>query len=207
MSDLLTQINDQMSAVVDGARRCLVQVHNGRRGAGAGTILHADGLIITNAHVVKRQSPKVTWSPMVTLDDGRTLAARLLTYDEELDLAAVAVDARDLPTMELGRRGQLRPGQWVVALGHPWGVTGATTAGMIIDVGRPLEGLSYQGDLIQVGLQLRPGHSGGPMVDGRGRLVGINTMIAGPEVGLAVPIHSVKRFLKQNLGSVASVVV
>jgi S1-C subfamily serine protease len=95
----------------------------------------------------------------------------------------------------------------VVALGHPWGVTGATTAGMVIDVGRPAEGLPYRGELIQVGLHLRPGHSGGPMVDGAGRLVGINTMISGPEVGLAVPIHSVKRFLKQRLGSAASVVV
>jgi serine protease Do len=201
MSELLAQINDQMAAVVDQARRCLVQVHNGRHGAGAGTILHADGLVITNAHVVKRRSPKLT------LADGRTLPARLLTYDEGLDLAAVAVEARDLPTIELGRRGELRPGQWVVALGHPWGVTGATTAGMVIDVGPPLEELPYRGDLIQVGLHLRPGHSGGPMVDGAGRLVGINTMIAGPEVGLAVPIHSVKRFLKQNLGSGASVVV
>jgi S1-C subfamily serine protease len=201
MPDLVGQINEQMSAVVEGARRCLVQVHNGRRGAGAGTILHADGLVITNAHVVKRQSPKVT------LADGRTLSGQLLTYDEELDLAAVAVDARDLPTIELGRRGQLRPGQWVVALGHPWGVTGATTAGMVIDVGRPAEGLPYRGELIQVGLHLRPGHSGGPMVDGAGWLVGINTMISGPEVGLAVPIHSVKRFLKQRLGSAASVVV
>jgi S1-C subfamily serine protease len=201
MADLLAQINDQMAAVVEEARRCLVQVHNGRRGNGAGTILHADGLIITNAHVVKRQSPKVT------LADGRTLPAQLLTYDEDLDLAAVAVEARDLPTIELGRRGELRPGQWVVALGHPWGVTGATTAGMVIDVGRPVDGLPYRGELIQVGLTLRPGHSGGPMVDGSGHLVGINTMISGPEVGLAVPIHSVKRFLKQNLGSGASVVV
>ncbi|UCG24093.1 MAG: trypsin-like peptidase domain-containing protein [Chloroflexota bacterium] len=201
MPDLVSQINEQMSAVVDEARRCLVQVHNGRRGAGAGTILHADGLVITNAHVVRRQSPKIT------LADGRTLPGRLLTYDEELDLAAVAVDAQDLPTIELGRRGQLRPGQWVVALGHPWGITGATTAGMVIDVGRPVEELPYRGELIQVGLHLRPGHSGGPMVDGSGRLVGINAMISGPEVGLAVPIHGVKRFLKQNLGSAASVVI
>ena len=200
MADLLAQINDQMAAVVEDARRCLVQVHNGRHGAGAGTILHADGLIVTNAHVVKRQSPKVT------LMDGRTLPARLLTYDEDLDLAAVAVEARELPTIELGRRGQLRPGQWVVALGHPWGVTGASTAGMVIDVGRPLDGLPYRGELIQVGLSLRPGHSGGPMVDGSGRLVGINTMISGPEVGLAVPIHSVKRFLKQHLGTAAVVI-
>jgi S1-C subfamily serine protease len=78
---------------------------------------------------------------------------------------------------------------------------------MVIAVGPPNEGLRYEGDLIQVGLHLRPGHSGGPMVDGEGRLVGINTMIAGPDVGLAVPIQSVKRFLKKALGSGGAVFV
>jgi S1-C subfamily serine protease len=72
---------------------------------------------------------------------------------------------------------------------------------MVISVGRPVEGIRFKGDLIQAGLHLRPGHSGGPMVDGDGRLVGINTMIAGPDVGLAVPVKAVKRFLKQALGS------
>ena len=194
MSELLQDLDDQMSAVVAGARRCLVQVHNGHHGNGAGTILHSDGLIVSNAHVVQRRSPKVT------LWDGRTLAGRLLAYDERCDLAALSVDASDLPTMELANGRDLRPGQWVVALGHPWGVTGATTAGMVIAVGQPIEGLSYPGNLIQVGLHLRPGHSGGPMVDGAGRLVGINTMIAGPDVGLAVPIQTVKGFLKKALG-------
>jgi serine protease Do len=195
MSKLLNALNSQMSIVVDEARKCLVQVHNGRRGNGAGTILHADGLIVTNAHVVQRRSPKVT------LWDGWTLPGRLLAYDEKRDLAAVSVDASGLPTMELGNGNELWPGQWVVALGHPWGVTGATTAGMVIGVGRPVEGLPFDGDLIQVGLHLRPGHSGGPMVDSNGRLVGINTMIAGPDVGMAVPIQTVKRFLKRALGS------
>ena len=195
MNDLLNTLNSQMSAVVDEARRSLVQVHNGRRGNGAGTILHQDGLIVTNAHVVQGRSPKVT------LWDGRTLPGRLLAYDERRDLAAVSFDANDLPTIELGNGRELRPGQWVMALGHPWGVTGATTAGMVIGVGRPVENLPFDGDLIQVGLHLRPGHSGGPMVDSDGRLVGINIMIAGPDVGLAIPIQTVKLFLKKALGS------
>ena len=201
MSELLSNLDNQMSAVVDRARPSLVQVHNGRRGKGAGTILHTDGLIITNAHVVQCKSPKVT------LWDGRKLPGRLLAYDEKYDLAAVSVEATGLPTIPLGNGRELRPGQWVVALGHPWGVTGATTAGMIIGVGRPVEGLPFDGDLIQVGLHLRPGHSGGPMVDSDGRLVGINTMIAGPDVGLAVPIQTVKRFLKQTIGSEAKAVI
>ena len=201
MSNILEALNNELSTVVDRARRSLVQVHNGRRGNGAGTILHADGLIVTNAHVVQRRSPKIT------LWDGRTLRGSLLAFNEQMDLAAVAVEGNDLPTIELGNGRELRPGQWVVALGHPWGVTGATSAGMVISVGRPLEGLRYEGDLIQAGLQLRPGHSGGPMVNSKGLLVGINTMIAGPGVGLAVPIGAVKRFLKQSLISGATAVV
>jgi serine protease Do len=107
------------------------------------------------------------------------------------------VEANDLPALPLHNGAPLRTGQWVMALGHPWGVTGATTAGMIIAVGRPVEQLPFPGDLIQVGLHLRPGHSGGPMLDSQGHLVGINTMIAGPEVGLAIPANTVKKFLKK----------
>ena len=198
MSVLLDQLNNEMSQAVEKARRSLVQVGNGRRGHGAGTILHSDGLIVTNAHVVGRQSPKIT------LSDGRSYPGRVLAIDEKRDLAAVSVNADNLPTIELGNGRQLQAGSWVVALGHPWGITGATTAGMVIAVGRPPEGHRYGGDLIQVGLHLRPGHSGGPMIDSAGRLVGINTMIAGPDVGLAVPIHIVKHFLKSVFSSVAS---
>jgi serine protease Do len=192
---LLQQLNLEMSAVVENVRCSLVQITNGRRGAGAGTIWHADGLIVTNAHVVGRRSLRVT------LPDGRTLPVRLLARDASRDLAALAVDATGLPTSELGQSKQLQPGQWVLALGHPWGVAGAVTAGVVIGVGPPPEMPLPQRELIQVGLRLRPGHSGGPLVDVHGRLVGINTMMAGPEVGLAVPVHVVKTFLRQALGS------
>jgi S1-C subfamily serine protease len=197
MSLILQQLNDELAAVVEKVRHSLVQVQNGRSGAGAGTLLHADGLIVTNAHVVQRRQPQVV------LWDGRTLPAQLLAYDETADLAALSIEAHDLPTLEIARAADVRPGQWVVALGHPWGVAGAVTAGMVIGLGRPPEMPRYPGDLLQVDLHLRPGHSGGPMVDSFGRLVGINTMIAGPNVGLAVPTHTVKRFLKQALGSPA----
>ena len=195
MSDLLHQLNLEMSAVVENVRRSLVQITNGQRGTGAGTIWHADGLIVTNAHVVGRRSLRAT------LPDERTLPVRLLARDASCDLAALAVDATGLPTSELGQSKQLQPGQWVLALGHPWGVAGAVTAGVVIGVGPPPEMPLPQRELIQVGLHLRPGHSGGPLVDVHGRLVGINTMMAGPEVGLAVPVHAVKTFLRQTLGS------
>jgi S1-C subfamily serine protease len=199
--NLLNTLNTELAAIVGRARHSLVQLHNGRRSSGAGTILHEDGLIITNAHVVRRHSPRVT------LWDGRELQGQLLAYDERYDLAAVSVEETGLPTIELGNGQDLRPGQWVVALGHPWGVTGAASAGMVIAVGEPMEGPQLHGGLIQVGLHLRPGHSGGPMLDGDGRLVGINTMISGPDVGLAIPIHTVKRFLKEHLGTGNSAVL
>ena len=201
MPTLLQQLNTEMAHVVGDVRRALVEVRGGERGAGSGTIWHSDGLILTNAHVVRR-------SPLtVTLADGRTLPARLLAHDARHDLAALAVDSTGLPTVELGNSRDLQPGQWVIALGHPWGVRGAVTAGVVIGVGRewpdtPRAPLG--GELIAVDLPLRPGNSGGPLVDVRGRLVGINTMITGPTVGLAVPVHAAKAFLHQALAAQSS---
>jgi serine protease Do len=198
MVNLWQELNEEMSAIVETVRRSLVQISNGRGGAGAGTIWQADGLIVTNAHVVADRSHL-----KVTLPDGRTLSARLLAADSARDVAALAIGASGLPTITLGDSRQLQPGQWLLALGHPWGVSGAVTAGIVIDTGVPLE-LLNRGEFIQVGLPLRPGHSGGPLVDVQGRLVGINTMITGPSVGLAVPIHVVKTFLHQAVSSTRS---
>lgn len=199
MSSLLQQLNGDLFAIVEKVRRSLVQINNGHNGKGAGTIWHADGLIITNAHVVRREA--IT----VTLPDGRTLPARLLASDPERDLAALSIGAAGLPTIELGDSRLLQPGQWVLAMGHPWGVAGAVSAGHVITVGLPPEIPRISYEFIQAGLLLRPGHSGGPMVDVQGRLVGINTMITGPKVGLAVPVHIVKDFLRQTLGSPSNV--
>jgi serine protease Do len=196
MSNLWQQLNGDMSTIVENVRRSLVQISNGR-GAGAGTIWHGDGLIVTNAHVIAGRH-----NLNVTLPDGRTLPARVLAADPHHDLAALSVDANNLPAIALGDSKHLRPGQWVLALGHPWGVPGAATGGIVIDVGMPPEMPGNRGgEFVQVGLHLRPGHSGGPLVDVQGRLVGINTMITGPEVGLAIPVHTVKTFLHNTLGS------
>lgn len=151
--------------------------------------------VVTNAHVIAGHN-----ALKITLPDGRTLPARVLAADSNRDLAALAVEANNLPTITPGESQKLQPGQWVLAVGHPWGVLGAATAGIVINMGTPPEMPVHRGEFIQVGLHLRPGHSGGPLVDVQGRLVGINTMITGPEVGLAVPVHAVKQFLRQALG-------
>lgn len=207
MSIDLHQLDEEMAAVVERVRQSLVHISNGREGHGAGTIWHADGLVVTNAHVVQNREPKVT------LPDGRTLPARILARDTGLDLAALRVDASGLPTVDLGESTRLRPGELVMAIGHPWGVEGAVTTGVVIGAGgewpelpRPGGRQVAQGpagserEWVVASLHVRPGHSGGPMVDVHGRLVGINTIMAGPGVGVAVPVHVVKRFLQQALG-------
>lgn len=194
MSNLWQQLNVNMSTIVEDVRRSLVQINNGWGGAGAGTIWHSDGLIITNHHVIAGHGRL-----KVALPGGRTLPARVLASDQNHDLAAISIEANNLPKIALGDSRQIQPGQWVLAIGHPWGVPGAVTAGIVIDTSVPPEAPAQRSEFIQVGLHLRPGHSGGPLVDVQGRLVGINTMITGPSVGLAVPIHIVKRFLQEWL--------
>jgi len=195
MRTILEQLNDEMADLVEKVKPSLVQVRNDRYGAGAGTIWHPQGLIITNAHVVEHGSPQVV------VPDGPTLPAKVMAVDKSRDLAALTVDAVGLPTIDLGDSRNLRPGQWVMAIGHPWGVRGAATAGVIIGTGleqprSPLETREW----IAVSLPLRPGNSGGPLIDVYGRLLGINTMMTGPDVGMSVPVHVVKRFLKETLG-------
>ena len=200
---ILRRVNDRLAEVVSNGRQSLVHVHaDGRRGGhGAGTLWHADGLVVTNAHVAHSRRMKVT------LPDGETYPARLLATDKGRDLAALAIESDqddlvlELPVIEPGDSRSLQAGDWVIALGHPWGVPGAASAGIVIGVGQSPEMAREPGDFVQVSLRLRPGHSGGPLLDASGRLVGINVMMAGPEVGLAVPVYAVKKFLHQALGS------
>ena len=140
------------------------------------------------------------------MPDGTPLPARLLARDEGRDVAALLVQGKELTPIELGTSRDLQTGQWVLAVGYPWGVAGAATAGIVIGTGEDLPGTpSPAREWIAVSLGLRPGHSGGPLVDVQGRLVGVNTMMAGPEVGMAVPVHVVKEFLRRELGSTAPV--
>ena len=196
MSLLTNRLDSDLADVAQKARGSLVQIHNGARGAGAGTIWHPQGLIVTNAHVVGHGDLRVT------LPDGRSLPARLLASDAVHDIAAITVDASGLPAVELGESRRLRPGNIVLAIGHPWGVFGATTAGTVVGVGLDLPEVgSPPREWIAVSLNLRPGNSGGPLVDAEGRLVGINTMMTGPHAGMAVPVHVAKEFLKEAVAS------
>jgi serine protease Do len=190
-NNAMKEVNDASALLIEKVRPTLVQVTSGRRGAGAGIVWSSDGLIITNAHVIRRSKPQVIFS------DGKTLPAEVLGLDRENDLAALRVEAKDLPAVEAGNSRELGSGQMVMALGHPWGIIGAVTSGMVVSSGRNLAGMpGGERELIAVSLHLRPGFSGGPLIDDQGRVVGVNVMMAGPEVGLAIPSHIVEEFLK-----------
>jgi len=197
MASYWQQFNDGLAEASTEAGKSLVQVSNGRRGAGAGIIWDAGGLIITNAHVVRRSSPKVI------LQDGREFPARLLGYDKHKDLAALAIDASDLPAVTPGDSRSLRSGEVVIALGYPWGIIASATAGIVVTSGSGLPDMpGGRRELISLSLSLRPGYSGGPLLDSAGRVVGINVMMAGPEVGLAIPVHVVETFVAELMKEV-----
>lgn len=201
MSSLLQQLNFQLSDVVAEVRRSVVQVLNGRGGAGAGTIWHADGLILTNAHVVRGSGGMR--GLQVALQDGRVLNAQVIARDDERDLAALAIEANGLPTIQVGSARKLQAGQWVFAVGHPWGVANAATGGVVISTGRSISELP-KAEWVVVDLKLRPGNSGGPLVDVAGRMVGVNTIMTGILGGAAVSVESTKDFLKRNIGDGAA---
>lgn len=194
---VLQSLNNELAGVVEKIRPNLVQIQNKGRNqsGGAGIIWDTDGLIITNAHVVA-PSIKRHRSPTIVLPDGTTSDCEVVAIDNAHDLAALKVSAPNLDAVSVGDSKSLVSGDWVTAIGHPWGVVGAVTSGMVITVGQSPE-IQYEGDLIQVGLHMRPGHSGGAMVNDQGALIGINCMIAGPDVGLAIPSATVKQFVKQ----------
>jgi serine protease Do len=175
-----------LGEVAETLRRSTVLLHAGRRGSGSGVIWTVDGLIVTNAHVA-RSSPA-----RVQLWDGREFEATVTARDLRRDLAALHVNASGLPAATSADSSQIRPGEFVVAVGNPLGFVGALTTGVVHAVG-PIRGFGAQ-SWVQAGVRLAPGNSGGPLADARGRVIGINTMVAG-RVGLAIPSNAVREFL------------
>ncbi|HXW57338.1 MAG TPA: trypsin-like peptidase domain-containing protein [Candidatus Cybelea sp.] len=173
--------------IAERLRRSTVRVTAGRRGHGSGVIVRPEGVIVTNAHVA-------AFRPIeVELWDGRHAQADLSMRDPIRDIALLRLPLADLPAAPLGDSGQLRVGELVIAVGNPLGFTGALTTGVVHAIGR-LPALGAM-KWIQADVQLAPGNSGGPLADARGRVVGINTMIA-EGVGLAVPSNTVSRLLR-----------
>src|SRR5437867_892809 len=163
-------------------------------GGGSGVVITPDGFTLTSAHVVARTEGK----GRASFVDGRELEFEVVSSDPLSDLAVLRVDGRDLVPAELGDAERLRVGQLVVAIGNPHGFTGSVTAGVVSALGRSLPTRSGANvrvvdNVIQTDAALNPGNSGGALADGRGRVVGINTAVAGVGLGLAVPINTATR--------------
>ncbi len=200
-ADELTQtpagLTDAFVEIAEQLRRSTVQVRgrrerkpsgqHGQQGGGSGVIWRADGLIITNAHVAR--GPQA----IIVLTDGRTLEATVTARDERRDLAALQVDATDFPAATIGDSDALRVGALVLAVGNPLGLTGALTTGVVHAMSSPDD--PQQHGWVRADVRLAPGNSGGPLADAQGRVIGINSMIAGG-LALAVPSNAVERFLR-----------
>jgi S1-C subfamily serine protease len=174
-----------------------LRVWNRRRssaGGGSGVVITPDGFILTSAHVVAGTGTRVRASFV----DGSDLQATVVGADPLSDLAILRAESARLDSAELGDAATLRVGQLVVAIGNPHGYAGSVTAGVISALGRSLPARAGGAsriidDVIQTDAALNPGNSGGALVDGSGRVVGINTAVAGVGLGLAVPVNATTR--------------
>lgn len=196
------EINEAAAESVAEVRRSLVQIVSEEGSIGAGTIWHPDGLVISNAHVVSGREERRNLA--VVLQDGTRYPAQVIAIDKERDLAALAIDGQELPTIAIGNSSALHAGQWLMASGHPWGVLDAITAGVVIGLGEKLPEVGDTKSWIALDMKMRPGHSGGPLFNEVGEIVGINTMIRGPEVSFAVPVDEVKQFIEDHIGDFLS---
>ncbi len=205
--ELLDAYSRAVINVVDTMGPAVVGISIGREtaedaylktGAGSGTIIAPDGYILTNDHVAS-QAEKLT----AILADGRRLAATLVGTDPGTDLALIRANAFGLPYATLGDSSQIRVGQLVIAIGNPFGFQSTVSTGVVSALGRALR--SRDGRLIENIVQhtapLNPGNSGGPLVDSRGRVVGVNTAIIAMAqgIGFSIPSNTAKWVVSQLL--------
>jgi S1-C subfamily serine protease len=194
-SRVVTGVAERLAPSV-GNLRVSRRVRGGRMldGGGSSVVVTPDGFMLTSAHVVARTDG----TGRASFVDGRELDFEVIGADALSDLAVLRAGARDLTAAELGDAEQLRVGQLVVAIGNPHGFAGSVTAGVVSALGRSLPtrsgaNMRVVDNVIQTDAALNPGNSGGALADGRGRVVGINTAVAGIGLGLAVPINAATR--------------
>ncbi len=199
-NDLPVILTEEFTTVCKSARNSLVVVQNGQRGAGSGVVWRPGGIVVTNYHVIQRGRPRIS------LLDGGEYSTRVIAKAKQFDLALLKIDLPEsqVPTLSVAPVADsknLRVGQIALAFGHPWGQVGSVSAGIITSLGRvPLRWRRGSIEVIRTDAGLAPGNSGGPLVDARGAVIGINTMIVGGDLGVAIPSHVVNEFVDQTLG-------
>ena len=206
----IARLNDHMNALAERLKPALVQVRvrraaepqtegeqpatpEERRTSGSGVMIRKDGYLVTNEHVVADAE-----TIQVKLADGRRFTGRLVGKDERVDLALVKIEATGLPVAALGDSNRLRVGEFVLALGQPFGLEQSVSFGIVSRKGAPLMVAAPGFDFIQTDATVNPGNSGGPLVNMAGEVIGINSMAArNGTIGFAIPINLVKGLLPQ----------
>jgi serine protease Do len=198
--DAYSRVVSHVAEVVAPSVANLRLMRRGRiAGGGSGVVITPDGFLLTSAHVVEGAA-----RVRASFTDGREAGLRVVGADPLSDLAVLRADDPAPPPAELGDAATLRVGQLVVAIGNPNGFAGSVTAGVVSALGRSLPTRSGRAmrvvdDVIQTDAALNPGNSGGALVDGRGRVIGINTAVAGVGLGLAVPVNATTRAIVGTL--------
>ncbi|MBD1850001.1 trypsin-like peptidase domain-containing protein [Leptolyngbya sp. FACHB-711] len=177
------EFDTQLTDVIQRLQQSTVQLQSGRGSMGSGVIWNADGLILTNAHVVRGRA-------IIALIGNRQLEARVIRKDESLDLAALVVNARNLPEATIAPSLNLRVGEMVIAVGNPAGLHNAVNLGIIHTVAPPQSASPW----IQADVRLAPGYSGGPLATLAGQVLGINSMIVDGRA-FAISTEAIDRFL------------
>jgi serine protease Do len=205
----LLRFNELLANLADGLKPALVHVRirrgtapakddgdspgEPRRSTGSGFVIEPTGMIVTNAHVVEQAE----WI-QVRLSDGRRFGGRIVGLDTRVDLALVKIDATDLPSLPLGDSNRLRVGEFVLALGHPFGLEQSVSFGIVSRKGAPLTVAAPGFDFIQTDAAINPGNSGGPLVNMAGQVIGVNSMAArNGSIGFAIPSNLVKLLVPQ----------
>ncbi len=191
---LIDAFSSSLGEIIEQAQASVVQVRREGHGAGTGVVWHKNGGIITNHHVIARAGTKFE----VELQDGRVLVASVVDSDPILDLAMLNVPADNLTALPAGDSSKLRVGELVFAIGHPWGQRGVVTAGIVSARSKvKIRNSNQQLEYIKSDVRLAPGNSGGPLLNAQGHVVGINAMIMGGDLSVAIPSNVVTTWAAQ----------
>jgi serine protease Do len=183
-----------LGEMIDRAQASVVQVRRGDRGAGTGVIWQANGGIVTNHHVIAHTGSKT----LVELRDGQVFEAQIVDSDPILDVALLKVPAKQLAAIPVADSSKLRVGELVFAIGHPWGQRGVVTAGIVSALSKvQIRNSNRQLEYIKSDVRLAPGNSGGPLLNARGEVIGINAMIMGGDLSVAIPSTTVSNWIAQ----------